>query len=141
MKKKLNKVSFGRISALIVIAFMGCANSQSDLTQKTGKTIDKKLVGIFKGGNNNDGNGAKNSWVINRNADGTYLQDKTFRMRRRATRIKTNGNWWTENGKYYQQNTNINETEVYTYKVLGTKKITFKSTSTEENYEYSEEKE
>jgi hypothetical protein len=141
MKKKLNKVSFGRISALIVIAFMGCANSQSDLTQKTGKTIDKKLVGIFKGGNNNDGNGAKNSWVINRNADGTYLQDKTFRMRGRATRIKTNGNWWTENGKYYQQNTNINETEVYTYKVLGTKKITFKSTSTEENYEYSEEKE
>jgi hypothetical protein len=89
---------------------------------------------------NNEAYGESNSWVMNRKVDETYILDKQFRLKGRATRVKTNGIWWTENGKYYQDNTEINPTDVFfTYQVINSKKIAFKSTSTEEDYEYTEQ--
>ena len=129
------------IFALAFVTFLSCANIQNNLTSKSGKVIDKKLVGIFNGKISNASFESSTTWIINRKVDGTYILDKQFRLKGRSTRIQTIGNWWTEGGKYYQKNTNTDQTSIYTYNIANSKAIVFKSTSTEEDYGYSEEKE
>lgn len=126
MKKiNLNKITF-------VFLFIFCANSFLNAQLKTisnGKQIDEKLVGVWFGSETDKQiKGVSKKWEMTRNADGTFIIDFEFTQNGHTQNTQETGNWWIENGKFYEYHDYSNETDVYEYKPMGKTRVKFKST-------------
>ena len=125
MKKiNLNKITF-------VFLFIFCANSFMNAQLKSisnGKQIDEKLVGIWVGSETDKQiEGVSKSWEMTRNADGTFILDFEFTQNGNTQKTQETGNWWVENGKFYEYHFESDLTDIYEYKPMGSKRVKFRA--------------
>ena len=84
-----------------------------------GKTIDKRLVGKWKGTETNQQEfGLKKDWIVTRKIDGTYNIKFTFTdAENNVSESEYDGIWWIEDGDFYEMDLINEETDVYDYLV------------------------
>lgn len=110
------------------------------------KTIDKNLVGVWKGEEKeNQSEGLSKSWVMTRKNDGTFLLVFKVNDNGKINTIKEKGNWWVEDGKFYEFHNTSGLTDVYIYTILSKDKVKFKAVNmaieqNNENYEFIDER-
>lgn len=94
------------------------------------KQIDKRLVGTWIGSEKDQQiDGVEKNWVMIRNEDGTFILDFTFKQDGEIHNLNENGNWWIENGKFYEFHMESGKTDLYKYNVLNKNQIKFTSES------------
>ncbi len=133
-----------KLKTLFAIAIgyitIGCASSQS-ISLENGKSIDKKLIGVWNGSYQNQESNLSKIWEIERKKDGTYTIVTSRTVNGRMQKIKNSGNWWTENMKYYQKSIHNETPEIYEYSVLNNKQIQFSSIDPDNgNYIFTDHK-
>ncbi len=103
------------------------------------KSIDNKLVGIFKG-TEVDGQvkGLTKNWIVNRFQNGDYVIMFTTIAGCKVESFVEKGIWWIENGKYYELFSNSDEPSIYDYQVSDNGNIGFKVKSSDVKYESKE---
>lgn len=123
MKRKI-------ILGLISISFIliSCGVKRHFVKNENGKTIDKRLVGIWKG--SESGNiieGMSSEWEMSRNSNGTFTLSYIANFNGEKIEGIENGNWWIDNGLFYEFHEDSGLTDIYNYKVLNRQKIKFKA--------------
>lgn len=92
-----------------------------------GKEHDSKLVGNWTGSEKNGqfSNTIK-SWIQNRYKDGTY--EIVFIANRdcQTTTVFETGKWWTDNGRFFEQERHKASPSVYHYEILNDSNVKFK---------------
>ncbi len=119
-----------KLITLLQLAFVGLLlMSCSALTTiSNGKQIDKRLVGAWEGSEKNEQmEGMTKEWIMTRNNDGTFVLDFTFYQDGERRKNVETGNWWVQDGKFYEAHTESGMTDTYTYQVLDKDHIKFKS--------------
>lgn len=112
------------ILATIFIFLTSC--SPQLINTKNGKQIDKRLVGTWIGSEKNKQiEGVEKSWEMKRNEDGTFVLDFKFEQDEEIYNSTEIGNWWVENGKFYEFHKESGETDLYKYEVLNKNQIKF----------------
>jgi hypothetical protein len=132
--------------SFVVLLFSSYATSQETTTLSNGKQIDNRLIGVWKGSENNKQKAdLKKEWVMERNSDGTFtLKFKTV-YKGETDEFIESGNWWVIGNTFYEYHTDSDKTDTYKYKVLNKEQIKFKMLSTEidfnnENYTFIDTK-
>lgn len=98
-------------------------------TISNGKQIDEKLVGVWFGSENDKQiAGVSKKWEMTRNADGTFKLDFEFTQNGQTQNTQEKGDWWIENGKFYEYHSDSDLTDVYEYKPMGKTRVKFKAT-------------
>lgn len=125
--KKLNLV---RMTGVFLLIF--CTNSLINAQLKNisnGKQIDEKLVGVWFGSETDkQTEGVSKKWEMTRNDDGTFILDFEFIQNGKTQNTQETGDWWIENGQFYESHSGSDLTDVYDYKPLGTTRVKFKAT-------------
>ncbi|WP_379965504.1 hypothetical protein [Epilithonimonas sp. UC225_85] len=122
------------------IILISCGNTISTLSN--GKQIDSRLAGEWTGSEtDNQIEGMKKEWVMTRNNDGTFVLDFTFTKDGETNKTIETGNWWIQDGKFYEAHSESGLTDIYTYQVLDKNQIKFKSVNisigmNKESYEF-----
>lgn len=128
---------------LVFLFFLGVLSyAQKD---KIGQNkIDQKLVGTWKGSETDQQiKGMSKYWVLTRFADGTF--SIMFNMVKDCTinsSVET-GQWWVENGKYYELHFYSGNTDVYSYTFPTENTVKYKmvdSAYMENSYEFIDTK-
>ncbi|WP_234111430.1 hypothetical protein [Chryseobacterium sp. R2A-55] len=97
-------------------------------TLANGKQIDTRLAGVWTGSEKDQQiDGVSKSWEMKRMDDGTYTINFKFTQDEITDTTHEEGKWWTENGKYYEFHDYDGKTDVYSYTVLDSKRVKFKS--------------
>ena len=93
------------------------------------KEYDKNMIGCYKGSEQNQQvEGVSKYWVSCRLEKGkSVLLFVSINKDGEVIQTTENGNWWTNNGKYYELHKYDNVTDVYNYKVLENGDVSFKS--------------
>lgn len=121
--------------SLGLFTLLNCNTSKNKTSENT--KHDSKLVGKWSMAFDNPA--ITRSRTITREADGKFVADNATRIQGRAQRYQTSGSWWTDNGFYYEANSQSGDTLKYKYKVDNASKLSFeKESSTEEDYKYLE---
>ncbi len=135
-----NKLILGLISISLVL--ISCGTKRHFVKMENGKTIDKRLVGVWKG--NESGNiveGMTSEWKMTRNLDGTFVLAYKATLDGEIMEGVENGNWWIENGLFHEYHDVSGGTDIYNYEILNKKQIKFKAETmsievVNENYEF-----
>ncbi|NOR87010.1 MAG: hypothetical protein GQ527_05325 [Bacteroidales bacterium] len=107
--------------------FTSCNSSKLVIT-KSGKQIDKRLVGSWGGSEESQETaGVSKNWVMQRNADGSYKIQFVFNNEEGIRYSNEVGNWWIEDGKFHEYHKISQKTDVYDYVVLNKNEIKFQS--------------
>ncbi len=135
--------SIVRILQIFFVAaiFVSCSTNRL-ITLESGKEIDKKLIGIWKGCE--EGQQFQNTtkcWKMERKADGTFILELNANFEGGEVTSLEPGSWWIENGKFHEFHENSQQTDTYDYTVLNKNEILFKSIKmsvamAEESYEF-----
>lgn len=131
-----------RLLLLVLTATTFFAISGFDVS---GKKIDKKLIGTWKGFEK-DGQqeGMEKHWIMQRSKDGTFYLMFTAVENCEVTTVVEKGKWWTEEGKFYEYHENTKLTDVYQYEVVDGLMVKFKSIvmlgEEKESYEFTDYK-
>jgi len=112
---------------IILCISLGAVKGQ--LTKlSNGKQIDKRLTGEWAGSEiDNQIEGMQKDWLMTRKNDGTFVLDFTFKKDNEEHNSTETGNWWIEDGKFYEAHSESGLTDIYTYQVLDKNRIKFKS--------------
>lgn len=134
------------LSLFMVLLLNSCSTTNKTTTLPNGKQIDNRLIGIWKGSENDKQMAdLKKEWEMERNSDGTFsLNFKTF-YQGKTDEFTELGNWWVKGNTFYEYHTDSDKTDTYTYKVLNKEQVKFKMLSTEidfneENYTFIDTK-
>lgn len=101
-----------------------CFGQKSDAKKNR---IDPKLVGSWNGEEDDQQiAGMHKSWIMHRFDDGKFLLLFVAVENGEATTYTEKGQWWVENGKFYELHKVDGKTDVYTYEVLDNTHIKFK---------------
>jgi hypothetical protein len=107
------------------------------------KYIDTRLVGDWEGQSDEQIEGLTVEWEMTRKVDGTYilyLRSFPKGLPERARPAIDDGNWWIEDGTFFEVSNAGQKTDSYYYEVLDTNRIRFKakkmSIVTKPNYEF-----
>lgn len=120
------KLIFGIISILL-ITLTSCGAKKHFVKIENGKTIDKRLVGVWTG--NESGNileGLSSEWIMTRKLDGTFSLEVNGTLNGEIIEGTENGNWWIANGLFHEYHDVSGGTDVYRYKVLNKEQVKFK---------------
>jgi Lipocalin-like domain len=126
--------------ALGFLAFSSCNSNLKTLT--IGKKIDDRLVGVWCGSEKDQQvEGVEKKWEMTRREDGTFTLDFITTQYGVSNKTVETGNWWIDNGKFYEYHDVSGNTDVYKYIVLDSKRIKFISVNmsmemNNENYEF-----
>lgn len=106
--------------------------------------IDPKLVGTWKGSETDQQiKGITKYWVLTRFSDGTFsIMFNMIKDCEVNSTVET-GQWWVENGKYYELHFYSGNTDVYTYSFPTKNRVKYKivdSTIVGETYEFIDTK-
>ncbi len=124
MKLIINFLAISFCSLLL----MSCGNTMATLSN--GKQIDKRLAGEWAGSEKDEQlEGMTKEWVMTRNNDGTFVLDFTFHKDGESQKSMETGNWWIQDGKFFEAHTESGMTDTYTYQVIDKNHIKFKSES------------
>lgn len=93
------------------------------------KELDPKVMGCWKGTEKDQQyEGITKYWVSCRLEDGrSLLLFVTMDKFGNVDQHTENGNWWTQDGKFYEYHKKANALDIYSYKVLTPNKIEFRS--------------
>lgn len=109
----------------------------SSFKLNTNPSIDKKLVGIWKGFEvEKQFEGIEKHWIVNRYANGTYTIMFTTKQNCEIQTFTEKGKWWTEGKLFYEKSSESEEPEVYEYSIKEDLVVHFKSKST--SYEFDD---
>src|SRR5690606_8111617 len=129
--KKRDRMKSKIISGLVSILFISltaCGAKSYYVKNENGKTIDKRLVGVWKGSESgNIMEGMSSEWEMTRNIDGTFSLDVKAILNGELIEGTESGNWWIENGLFHEFHDVSGGTDIYNYKVLNTTQIKFKA--------------
>ena len=139
-----NKLILSLISISLIL--ISCGTKRHFVKTENGKTIDKRLVGVWKG--NESGNivkGMTSEWEMTRNLDGTFSLAYKAVLNGEIMEGTENGNWWIENGLFHEYHDVSGGTDIYNYEILSQKQIKFKAEKmsievVNENYEFIDTK-
>lgn len=111
------------------ILFLSLGSMKAQLKSlSNGKQIDKRLTGEWAGSeSDNQLEGMQKSWVMTRKNDGTFMLDFTFRKDGQEHNSIETGNWWIQDGKFYEAHKESGMTDIYTYQILDKNRIKFSS--------------
>lgn len=112
----------------IVLIVVSCGTKRHFVKNENGKVIDKRLVGVWKG--NESGNlieGMSSQWIMTRNLDGTFILAYKAELDGEIIEGTENGNWWIEDGLFYEYHDVSGGIDIYNYEVLNRKQIRFKA--------------
>lgn len=138
------KLILGFISISLLLISCGTKGYFEKL--ENGKTIDKRLVGVWEG--NESGNlieGMSSEWKMIRNIDGTFSLEVKANYNGEIIEGTENGIWWIENGFFHEYHYVSGGTDIYNYEVLNKNQIRFKAEKmsievVNENYEFIDTK-
>ncbi len=108
--------------------------------------IDPKLVGSWSGEEDDKQiAGMHKSWIMHRFDDGKFLLLFVAVQDGETTTFTEKGQWWVDNGKFYELHKTDGKTDVYTYEVLDNTHVKFKEDhmsikQASENYEFTDTK-
>jgi len=108
--------------------------------------IDQKLVGSWKGEEDDQQiAGMHKSWIMHRSDDGKFLLLFIAVHDGKTTTFAEKGQWWVENGKFYELHKEDGKTDVYDYQILDKDHVKFKAAQlsieqNNENYEFIDTK-
>lgn len=133
-----------RIKTLLLTITLTFALSCSNklITLENGKKIDQRLIGTWIGSEKDKQiEGAEKSWEMIRKIDGTFVLDFKLNDAGEIIEFTETGNWWVENGKFYEYHDDSGKTDIYDYIVLDENRIKFISIlinveMNSENYEF-----
>ncbi|MGG5578306.1 lipocalin family protein [Myroides sp. C15-4] len=110
--------------SFILLFFTSCGSHL--ITVNNEKQIDKRLVGTWGGSEKDEQmEGLEKQWEMQRKADGTFVLDFSYKLDGNANNGIEKGNWWVENGKFYEFHEYSGQTDVYQYEVLDKNRIKF----------------
>ncbi|WP_367754603.1 hypothetical protein [Flavobacterium sp. WC2430] len=132
--------------SILVILFSSCSTSKNTITLSSGKKIDSRLIGVWKGSENGKqiANLTK-EWEMKRNSDGTFTINFTTISDSITDEFEESGNWWIKGKKFYEYHDDSKETDIYNYTILNEEQVKFKMIKTdidfaEENYTFVDTK-
>lgn len=106
--------------------------------------IDQKLVGTWKGNETDQQiNGVSKYWVLTRFPDGTFSIMFNMIKDCKVTSTVETGQWWVEDGKYYELHFYSGNTDIYTYSFPSKNSVKYKivdSSMVGETYEFIDTK-
>ena len=129
-----------KLSVIMMMFFSVIAFAQQSNSKKN--QIDQKLVGSWSGEEDDQQiAGMHKSWIMHRSDDGKFLLLFVAVQDGKTTTFTEKGQWWVENGKFYELHKGDGKTDVYDYKVLDEDHIKFKASQlsleqNNENYEF-----
>lgn len=128
------------LSFLICLSFS--AFSQTKKIEKN--KIDDKLVGTWEGQETDQQvKGMTKYWVLTRFSDGKFSMMFTTSQDCDINSHVETGQWWIENGKYYELHYVSGKTDVYTYTFPTKNTVKYKvvdSSTIGETYEFTDTK-
>ncbi len=137
MTKNLKIISF----FVLLVSMFNCTNQKVKPTNLDG--VSANFVGKWKGEEKNQQvEGAKKSWEINRKTDGTFVVKFVIQYEgEKPMKHQESGKWWLKDGKYYEYNNLSELTDVYNYEILNEEQIKFSADQlsvefNNENYEF-----
>lgn len=105
---------------------ISCGNTFSTLSN--GKQIDSRLAGEWAGSETDKQiAGMTKEWIMTRKSDGTFVLDFTFTQDGETNKNKETGNWWVQDGKFFEEHSESGMADIYTYEVLDKNRIKFKA--------------
>lgn len=111
---------------ITVISLMSCTSQMVSVSD--GKQIDRRLVGLWTGSEKDQQiEGVTKSWEMDRRIDGTFELDFQYTMNGDTQFSTETGNWWVEDGKFYEKHNESGNTDVYSYTVLNKNQVKFSS--------------
>jgi hypothetical protein len=127
-----NWVQFVLLFALMSLLLLACSQKNFLISLDNQKQIDKRLVGIWVGNEkDNQIEGMYKEWKMYRNSDGSFSIDFKATLNGRVQESTEKGNWWVENGYFFEYHNISGKTDVYIYTVLNKKQVKFKATNLE----------
>ena len=125
---------------LLLIAFFGIiiiSNAQEKDSKEN--KLDKKMFGSWKGSeNDNQRKGLVKYWIQHRFEDGTFLLLFTAVENGEVESFVEKGQWWIENGEFYELHFDSGKTDVYTYSLLDENHVKFKAKKVGVSFENAE---
>ncbi|MDR2206457.1 MAG: hypothetical protein LBE36_09945 [Flavobacteriaceae bacterium] len=110
---------------IISLVMISCGSMK---TLSNGKQIDNRLIGIWTGFESDKQiESMSKKWEMTRNDDGTFVLDFKYTQDGKTFNSIETGNWWIENGKFYEFHEESGGTDVYEYTVIDKNHIKFKS--------------
>lgn len=89
--------------------------------------IDPKLVGSWSGEEDDKQIvGMHKSWIMHRFDDGKFLLLFVAVQDGEINTVTEKGQWWVNDGKFYELHKTDGKTDIYTYEVLDDKHVKFK---------------
>lgn len=139
-----SKIIISLVSILFILT--SCGTKRHFAKIENGKTIDKRLVGVWKG--NESGNiveGMSSEWEMTRNLDGTFSLAYKANLDGEIMEGTEKGTWWIENDLFHEFHDVSGGTDIYNYEVINKRKIKFKAEKmsidvVNENYEFIDTK-
>lgn len=92
------------------------------------KQQDPRLIGIWKGfEKDRQIEGVEKHWIQQRFQNGTYVIMFTTKENCEVETFTESGEWWTEDGKFYEVSEGTKDIDVYNYDVKNEEVVDFKS--------------
>ena len=116
-------------AVLISILFVSCSSSYL-VKIDNGRKIDTRLVGKSAGSETDQQYAdTEKSWIMEKNADGTFILSFTVTKNGQSRKWQETGNWWVEKNIYHEFHDESGQTDQYYYTVLNEKQTKYKSKS------------
>ena len=132
-------------SLIILVLFIGCSSQENLIKIDNGKSLDKKLIGVWTGERSKNIKCRYFSWTMQRDSDGTY-KVAFFNDKNKFDLIQAeSGYWWVKDNKYYELNPKVmKEPDIYTYNQIDKNTFHYKminyhvTADCKEDYEFSD---
>ncbi len=119
-----------RKTILIVLLMVFSLSFAQDKKQNKENKLDKQLVGSWSGSEKDQQRtGVEKHWIQHRFEDGTFVLLFMTIDNGAVDKFIEKGQWWIEDGKFYELHTYSGLTDIYDYKVLDKNHVKFKSTN------------
>lgn len=115
---------------ILSVLILGFGTIYAQKNKPQANKIDKKLVGIWKGGEKDQQiEGVEKLWVMDRKQDGTFTLIFTTVQNYEINQHVEKGQWWIENGEFHELHFDSGNTDVYTYQLLDNSHVEYKAKS------------
>ncbi|REC45102.1 hypothetical protein [Chryseobacterium sp. 5_R23647] len=115
---------------ILSVLILGFGTIYAQKNKPQANKIDKKLVGIWKGGEKDQQiEGVEKLWVMDRKQDGTFTLIFTTVQNCEINQHVEKGQWWIENGEFHELHFDSGNTDVYTYQLLDNSHVKYKAKS------------
>lgn len=114
--------------SVFFFGFMGCSGVK---TLSSGKIIDKNLVGVWTGFEiDKQMKGVRKEWEMTRKKDGSFSLAFNAITPDGNIKFYEDGNWWVEQGTFFEFHNESGKTDSYQYIVLNKDEIQFRMMDT-----------